>query len=281
MPDNNKDNQLLQLRSKIDNIDNNLINLLNQRMEVIREVGVYKKSINENFFIKSAREVDMIKHLLTKADQSIPKSTIVSIWRKIITSANVLEQKLNIAVHNPDKIIDYQYLIREYYGDFVPLIFHDSTSHIIAEIEKRECQIGIFALPIKGQNKIENWWINLANNQSGIKVFARIPLIGNSPYQLVGVAIKPPEKSNDDQTLLTIEVSNEYSSYQVDEALNITKLKFKILQSTKLDQIQNVNFYLIEIDGFFEEKSPEILKFAQSQIKPFIKVLGHFAKPIF
>ncbi|MES2677923.1 MAG: chorismate mutase [Pseudomonadota bacterium] len=278
--DNNKDNQLLQLRSKIDNIDNKLIDLLNQRMEVIREVGDYKKSINENFFIKSAREADMIKTLLKKADPSIPKSTIVSIWRKIITSANVLEQKLTIAVHNPDKIVDYQYLIREYYGDFVPLIFHDSATYIIAEIEKRECQIGIFALPDKGQNKIENWWINLANNQSGIKVFARIPLIGNSPYQLVAVAIKPPEKSEDDQTLLTIEVASEFSKYQVDEALNATKLKFKILQSAKLDQIQNVNFYLIEIDGFFEEQSPEIIQFSHSQIKPFVKVLGHFAKPI-
>jgi len=280
MPDNNKDNQLLQLRSRIDDIDNSLINLLNQRIEVIREVGDYKKSINENFFIKSAREADMIKRLLTKAHPSIPKSIIVNIWRKIITCSNVLEQNINIAIHNPEKIVDYQYLIREYYGDFVPLVFYDSTSHIISEIEKKECQIGIFALPDEAQKKIENWWINLANNQSGIKVFARIPMLDNSHHNLVAVAIKPPEKSNEDLTLLTAEVSSEFSRYQVAEALTIANLKFKILQSAQLERVHNITFYLIEIDGFFEEQSPEVMGLSCSTIKPFVKILGHFAKPI-
>ncbi len=279
-PNNSKQNPLLQLRSRIDEIDNNLINLLNQRMEIIREVAAYKNSIKENFFIKSSREADMIKALLIKADSSIPKSAIVNIWRKIITSANVFEQKLTIAIHNPDKIVDYQYLVREYYGDFVPLVFHDSTSHIVSEIEKNECQIGIFALPNDGQAKIENWWVNLANNKSGIKVFARIPFIGTSPYNLVAIAIKKAEQSKDDQTLLTIEISNEFSAKQTEEALNETNLKFKILQLAKLEQIQNVNFYLVEVDGFFEENSPEIIELSGNKIKPFIKVLGHFAKPL-
>ena len=280
MPENNKQDPLLQLRSKIDAIDNGLIDLLNQRFEIIREVGTYKKSINDNFFIRSAREADMIKSLLLKADPSIPKSTIVNIWRKIITSANVLEQNINIAIHNPNKIVDYQYLIREYYGDFVPLSFHESASHIIAEIEKNEYQIGIFSLPNGEQNKTENWWINFANNQSGIKVFARIPLIGDSKYPLVAVAIKASEKSNEDQTLLTIEVSIDFNRKQVENALSEAELKFKILQSAKLDQIQNIDFYLVEIDGFFEENNSEIIKLSHNNIKPFVKVIGHFAKPI-
>ncbi len=280
MKDNNNQNQLLQLRSRIDEIDNKLIDLLNQRMGIIREVGDYKKSIKENFFIKSAREADMIKKLLTKADPQFPKSTIVNIWRKIITSANVLEQNLHVAVHNPDKIVDYQYLIKEYYGDFMPLSFFDSTSYIIAEIEKGKAQIGIFALP-RDDQKTENWWINLANNTSGIRVFAKIPFIGKSPYQLVAVAIKAPEKSEDDQTLLTIEAASEFSKHQIEDALKTSGFKFKILKSDKLEQIHNINFHLVEIDGFFDDKSNEINALSKSTIKPFVKILGHFAKPIY
>ncbi len=284
MPNNNNQNQLLQLRSRIDEIDNQIIELLNKRMGIIEEVSDYKKSINEKFFIRSAREADMIKALISKADSRIPKSTIVNIWRKIITSANCLEQNLKIAIHNPNKIIDYSYLVREYYGDFVPLIFHDSVNNVVLEIESGEAQIGIFALPRNEGDKSENWWINLANNQSGIIVFAQIPFIrpfvGESAYNLVAVAKKQPEKSLDDKTLLSIEVDKEISKYQVNDELKSAKFQFKILQSTTLEQIHNINFYLVEIDGFFNEESAEIIKFSKSTIKPFVKVLGHFAKAI-
>jgi hypothetical protein len=222
----------------------------------------------------------MIKALVAKADPKIPKSTIVNIWRKIITSANCLEQTLKIAIHNPNKIIDYSYLVREYYGDFVPLTFHDSVNNVVLALEKDEAQIGIFALPKSVENKTENWWINLANNRSGIKVFAKIPFIGESSYNLVAVAKKESEKSEDDKTLLSVEIDKKITKYQIDDALKATKLKFKILQSANIDQINNISFYLVEIDGFFDEKSAEIIKFSNSEIKPFVKVLGHFAKGI-
>lgn len=272
--------KLSQLRNIIDQIDNNIVDLLNQRIQVIREVGEYKKSINENFFIKSAREADMIKKLLTKTDPAFPKSTIVNIWRKIITTANVLEQNLHIAIHNPDKIPDYQYLIKEYYGDFMPLSFFDSTSYIIADIEKGKSQIGVFAMPQENQNKTENWWINLANNKSSIKVFAKIPFVGKSQYDLVAVAIKEPEKSEDDNTLFVIETDSSFSKHQVEDALKKSGFKFKILKSDKLEQIHNINFHLVEIDGFFLENSDEVKNFLKSEIKPFVKILGHFAKTI-
>jgi chorismate mutase/prephenate dehydratase len=277
---NNQENTLLQLRSKIDKIDNQIIGLLNDRMAVIEEVAGYKKSIQEKFFVKSAREADMIKALILKANPAIPKSTIVNIWRKIITSSNCLEQKLKIAIHNPSKINDYQYLVREYYGDFVPLFAHDSISNIVAEIEQNEVQIGVFALPVNGQNNHENWWINLANNQSGIRVFAKIPFIGESPHQLVAVAIKEPEKSAEDKTLLVMEVGKETSKHQIEETLNKAKFDAKILQSAKLESIDNITFYLVELEGFFDQTDKKIIELSKSTIKPFVKVLGHFAKTI-
>jgi chorismate mutase / prephenate dehydratase len=279
MTKDSNQNQLLQLRKSIDEIDNQIINLLNQRMQVVSDVKDYKNSINETFFIKSAREADMIKNLLLKADKSIPQSTIVNIWRKIITSSNDFEQKLNITIHNPNQIADYKYLVKEYYGDFVPLTFHDSVNNVVGDIESGKAQIGIFALPDdKHQN--EHWWINLANNQSGIKIFAKIPFIGESLHQLVAVAKKEPEQSDNDCTLLSIELDKEFSRYQLEEALEKVGWKFKILHSVKINQIANINFYLVELDGFFIEKSTQISNFSQSNIKPFAKVLGHFAKPI-
>jgi chorismate mutase len=280
MKNNNNQNQLLQLRSQIDVIDNQIISLLNQRMGIVGQVATYKKSINESFFIKSARESDMIKDLIKKTNPTIPKSTIVNIWRKIITSSNCLEQNLNIAIHNPNKIVDYNYLVKEYYGDFVPTTSHDSVNSVISEIEKGRAQIGVFVLPKFGQNKLDNWWINLANNQSEIKVFAHIPMIANSEHSLVAVAKKKPEQSNDDKTLLSVEITKEVSKYYLEETLKELGFEFRILQSTTLEQVSNITFYLIEILGFIDKESAIINNLSKSKIKPFIKIIGHFANPI-
>ena len=63
----------------------------------------------------------MIKDLLKKSGNILPKTTIISIWRKIITTANMHEQPLVIAIHNPKNSPDYNYLVREYYNELVPL----------------------------------------------------------------------------------------------------------------------------------------------------------------
>ncbi len=278
---------LNQCRSEIDALDNQLLSILEERMKIVAKVRKIKHENNERFFIKSAREADMIKNLIAKADPILPKSLIVNMWRKIITSSNMLEQPLCIAIHNPNKLTDYSYLTREYYSDFVPIIIHDSVNNVVLEIEKNNAQISIFGLPCADvENNIddigEDWWINLANNKAGLKVFAKIPFIQHSDQdkqsgkalELVAMAIKKPEKSQEDRTLFCIEIENSFSRSQLLTAMNESKIAGRILKSTKLKQIDDIVFYLVEAQGFFDENSEEIKKFNKSKIRPFAKILG-------
>ncbi|MFT6106073.1 MAG: chorismate mutase [Rickettsiales bacterium] len=263
MANNSNQDRLLQLRSQIDEIDDSLINLLNKRIGIVKEVGKYKRSINESFFVKSAREADMIKDLLIKSDPSIPKSTIVNIWRKIIASANFLEQDLNISIFNPHEIADYQYLVREYYGDFIPFSENKNSAQILSDIKDQKSQIGVFCSDEGLENEDNIWWKNLAHNKNEIQIFARIPFVGTSKYQLFVCAIKAPEKSSDDKTLLVIQSSD------IDSSLKESGFNFKILQSS-------ANFHLIEIDGFFKNSDQRINNIPAK----FIKTIGHFANSI-
>lgn len=281
---------LLALRQEIDAIDNQIIDLLGKRMEIINRVGDLKKTNNEKFFIRSSREADMIKDLIKRSQSNFPKSAIVSIWRKIIAAANMHEQALNIALHNPKNISDYSYLLREYYYDAVPITCHDSTTNIVSEIEKGEAQIGVFALPNSKEDHEksdigENWWIGLANNKSGIKIFAKIPFIeivekNSDKPTLVAVAIKPAEKSQEDNSLLYVEVKKEISCSKILAELAAQDLKAKILKSVKLPQIDDVLFYLIELEGFYVEEDEAIKNFSKSKIRPYVKVLGSYSLPI-
>jgi chorismate mutase len=292
--DRDFEQKLQKLRSDINQVDEEIIKLLKQRMEIIKQVGELKKSSNEKFFIRSNREADMIRDLVDKADGSIPKSTIVNIWRKIITTANVCEQSIKIAIHNPKKISDYNYLTKEYYGEIVPIIDFDSVNNVVLAIEKQEVQIGIFPLPSqhfedfhKKEELNENWWINLANNKLGIKVFAIIPFIETKnnhqnfdSIKLVAAAIKKPEKSRCDNSLFYVEIDEKFSKSQINSSFKEAGIEIKLIKSVKLSKVENVIFYLLEASGFIDENDERIKLLNKSKIKPYIKILGHFANPI-
>ena len=287
MAENQQNKALTAFRSEIDKIDNQIISLLEDRMAIITKVADLKKNNQEKFFIKSAREADMIKDLVKKSD-IIPQTTIVNIWRKIITAANMREQPLHIAIHNPKNISDYAFLVREYYSDAVAISMSDSATNVVSELEKGVAQIGIFQLPQNdSENSAENWWINLANNRLGLRVFAKIPPVEYSGHeknfeaiQLVAAAIKEPEKSSSDNSLLYVELSKEISKSQLISTLKESGIDGRILKSVRLPQVEAVVFYLLDVVGFFDENDAIISAFKKSEIKPYTKVLGHYATPI-
>jgi chorismate mutase len=226
MTENQHNKNLQELRNEIDEIDQEIINLINRRMSIIPKVSEVKKNNNEKFFIKSSREADMIKNLIKKVENNSLKLAVINIWRKIITNANNCEQKLKIGIHNPSSQVEYEYIVREYFSQEISITNFDSATNLIAEMEKSLINIGVFLLPNpevefdKKDTTQKNWWINMANNRVGLKVYAKIPFFEiaskkNNNLQLVLSAIKEAEPSELDNTILTIEVANSVSKLEV------------------------------------------------------------------
>jgi hypothetical protein len=88
------------------------------------------------------------------------------------------------------------------------------------------------------------------------------------------MAIKKPEKSQEDCSLFCIEVSSGISKSQLLTAMSDNQIEGKILKSTRLKQVDDILFYLVEAQGFFDENSEEIKKLSKSKIHPFVKILG-------
>lgn len=87
-------NELDNLRVKINSIDNELIKLLNDRMNISIEIGEYKKSKNMKVFDKEREE-----HLLNKLieinnktiDKKINEEFIKDLWDKIMNFSKNLQ----------------------------------------------------------------------------------------------------------------------------------------------------------------------------------------------
>lgn len=262
MSQNKNETSLNSFRAEIDKIDGDIIKLLKQRMQVITRVADFKKNVGEKFFIKSAREADMLKDLYSQFPQ-FPKSAITKIWRAIITSANLYEQPISALIYNPKNLADYKYLLREYYLDILPIFEFKNFAEIIENLEKKPAQIAAFPA---AKNELENWWIDFAQNKIGLKIFAKIE--NNFGHEIFLSAIKEQEKSSADNSLLVVEVE-EKNHLNVLALFENNKIPAKILASK--DEI-----YLLEIDGFYTE-SDAIFKNFEHTFEIFT-VIGNYPK---
>ena len=273
--------ELFEFRKKIDQIDLKILKLLEDRMDIVQEVGKFKSKKKDKFFIKSAREADMINNLVKKSSNNIFSETIIAIWRKIITNANLLEQKIKIALHNPEQHSDYKYILKEYFNNLVPISNFKNTSNVINSLEKGEFQIAAFLLPKHPENFTnDSWWINFANNND-IKIYAKtsfgIKDKNNDKPDLVLAAKKEIEKSSSDNTLSVVEFKNNINRSDIINELKLLNFDFKILDESNISQINNIDFYLIEFIGFFDFKDKKIQKLQNSKLKPLIKIIGYYS----
>jgi len=97
-PDLNQ--RLKPLREKIDALDAQLLNLLNQRAALALQVGEIKKEVNAPVF-RPERERQVISGLQGASSGPLHNEHIASIWREIMSASRSLEKTLTAAFLGP------------------------------------------------------------------------------------------------------------------------------------------------------------------------------------
>jgi chorismate mutase len=260
--------QIFSFRKKIDFIDEKIISLLNRRIKIVSKVGSIKRKNCEEFFIRSSREADMIKSLLKKTSAQLDKSMVVDIWRRIITNANIIEQGLTVCVYNTQNLLEVNNVIKEYYSSNIEIVDYKNIEEIFFSIEKTPAQVAVFNM----SDKDDDFWISLAKNNK-MKIFAKIPFIKTSGVDLILVAKKQQEKSTSDRSVIYLEEETKIQSKDV--LLNLKK------SNIDGEVLRNVDKkYLIEVFGYFDEKSREVIDFSKRNDNLKIKILGCYPTQI-
>ena len=83
-------NKLQLLRDNINLLDDRILHLLEERAEIVTEIGKQKKSQSEVVDIE--REQKVIERLLNNSKTKYSKDTIVRIWREIFQASTKLQQ---------------------------------------------------------------------------------------------------------------------------------------------------------------------------------------------
>ena len=197
-----KTNKLQHLRSEIDRIDSDIYNLLLERLEIVAQVGEFKKSQGEGYktIIRPKRERDMVLSLYRKAlDEGFSDKIargVALIWRDIIALSVNYEENARIALNPSDFVA--KSAGENYFGSYSEFLHCESAFEALNRLIENEVTVCVLSKQdfIAVKAGLDKYNLN-ASEIDKIRVFARLPFFEVEVDGLDEVAVclaKVPEE---------------------------------------------------------------------------------------
>lgn len=143
---------ILEIRRKIDAIDDQLLELLEKRAELAREIGEEKRrtqivnsgrrSEGAPAFYDPAREKQVLARLARGSRGSFPKNSIPFVFREVMSACRSLEADLRVAFLGPQGTYS-QIAAHQIFGHSVSFVAAPSIDAVFAALKRGESEYGV------------------------------------------------------------------------------------------------------------------------------------------
>ena len=133
--------QIDQLRTKIDDIDLEIIDAINRRTEVVLEIGKIKELHNSKIYVPG-RETEVYKKAASVNNGPIKNSSLQAIYREIMSASLALEKKITIGFMGPEGSYSHQATIQKF-GSSLPFTPLRTISDVFKAVETGECDYSV------------------------------------------------------------------------------------------------------------------------------------------
>lgn len=130
-----------ELRKQIDSIDEQLVELVNQRAQVAVEIGKLKQGRNDPVYVPH-REKEVLDKIAALNKGPLPDKTLFAIWRELMSGSLYLEQPLRIGFLGPKGSFSHNAAILKF-GQSVEYEALADIRAIFEEVSKGHCHFGI------------------------------------------------------------------------------------------------------------------------------------------
>src|SRR5262245_1541449 len=128
-------------RSRINNLDAEILNLLNQRGQAALQIGELKRQQTLPFYVPE-REAEVLDRLASANRGPLPGEAVRAIWREIISASLALEAPLPVAYLGPPGTFGHQAAVRRF-GSSVRLVPVRTNADIFEEVERERAEYGV------------------------------------------------------------------------------------------------------------------------------------------
>ncbi|MEW6095311.1 MAG: prephenate dehydratase [bacterium] len=141
--------ELNKFREKIDEIDDQILELLNRRVEIAKEIGKFKRKRGIEAY-QPDREREVYDRLCKKNKGLFPNKTLKVLYREIMSASRAWEEPLKIAYLGPEATFTHQAAL-EKFGASCEFIPKKSISEIFDEVESGRANYGV--VPIENSSE--------------------------------------------------------------------------------------------------------------------------------
>jgi len=132
---------LEQLRKRIDEIDQQLVKLLNERARVVIDIGKLKNKTGGQIYAPD-REKKIFEKMVKANEGPLPDKCLIAIWRELMSGSFALERPLRTGYLGPEGSFSHTAAMLKFGQsvEYEPLV--DITS-IFDEVSKGHCDLGL------------------------------------------------------------------------------------------------------------------------------------------
>lgn len=143
------DQALAPLRKRIDELDQQLIKLLNERAEVVVEVGRVKRAGNTPIYVPD-RERRVLEQVKSYNQGPLPNTCIEAIYRELMSGSFALERPLRIGYLGPPGSFSHLAATSKF-GQSVEYDNLADIPLIFSAVDRRDCDYGL--VPIENSTE--------------------------------------------------------------------------------------------------------------------------------
>lgn len=271
-----------ELRISIDRMDNQIHDLLMERISITDQIAAYKDRHTPGAAkMRPGREAAILRKLLGRHEGALSPQVVARIWREIMSAVVFMQEPFEIIVAGSDNPVLYWDLARFHYGT-QPHELIDAPLDAMMTCRSRKTAVAVMPAPREGE--ANPWWSHLYTDvEGGMKVFGCLPFMApaDSMAQAYTIGRVPLEASGDDLTWLVLETKEYVSRGRIADWLKAADLSGRALATTHQEGL-GTGLYLVELDGCYMADDPALAKLPQACGRTLIRFsqIGLFARPI-
>ncbi len=252
--------KLSEIRVEIDSIDNQVHDLLMRRADLVSSVAMAKKKEGLQI-VHPAREAKLMRRLLSRHREPLPRATVVRIWRELISSVSLLQTGLSVVVSSDgDGRCDYWDVAKNYFGSAIPMKKVNGEANTIDEVRSGDAYFAVLSWPDLEDSSL--WWgtfIEQEESEDSLSIICALPYgksgalgdeIDNRAVIISKIDFMP---SDNDVSFVGCKINTQISRDRIKDIA-------KDAGFSVLNLFSGNGSYLVEVEGFHDENSEEISK---------------------
>ena len=169
------DNKLAKLRSQIDQLDTQLLEIISQRAQCALQVGAYKRENGQDDcqFYRPEREANVLRRVAELNPGPLSNEEMARLIREVMSACLAVECQLNIAFLGPEGTFTEEAALK-HFGHSVQTSAMHSISEVFREVESGAANYGVVPIENSTEGVITHTLDNFT--RSPLKIVGEVEL---------------------------------------------------------------------------------------------------------